>query len=51
MTSEPQKLIALAGLPGSGKCTLAEGLSRILSVPVFSVDPIEAAGTGAARGI
>ena len=41
MTS--QKLIVLSGLPGSGKSTLAEGLSRKLSVPVFSVDPIEAA--------
>lgn len=41
MTS--QKLIVLAGLPGSGKSTLAEGLSRISSVPVFSIDPIEAA--------
>jgi predicted kinase len=41
MTS--QKLIALCGLPSSGKSTLAEGLSRHLSIPVFSVDPIEAA--------
>jgi predicted kinase len=41
MTS--QTLIVLSGLPGSGKSTLAEGLSRDLSVPVFSVDPIEAA--------
>jgi predicted kinase len=38
-----QKLIVLSGLPGSGKSTLAEGLSRSLSMPVFSVDPIEAA--------
>jgi predicted kinase len=37
------KLIVLSGLPGSGKSTLAEGLSRKLSVPIFSVDPIEAA--------
>jgi len=37
------QLIVLSGLPGSGKSTLAEGLSRILSFPVFSVDPIEAA--------
>ena len=37
------KLIVMSGLPGSGKSTLAEGLSRILSFPVFSVDPIEAA--------
>src|SRR5580698_3218313 len=41
MTS--QKLIVLAGLPGSGKSTVAEGLSSTLSLPVFSVDPIEAA--------
>ena len=38
-----QKLIVLAGLPGSGKSTLAEGLSRHFSLPLFSVDPIEAA--------
>jgi predicted kinase len=41
MTS--QVLIVLSGLPGSGKSTLADGLSRALSMPVFSVDPIEAA--------
>jgi predicted kinase len=41
MTS--QKLIVLSGLPGSGKSTVAEGLSRTLSLPIFSVDPIEAA--------
>src|SRR6266581_6837000 len=40
MTS--QVLIVLSGLPGSGKSTLADGLSRVLSAPVFSVDPIEA---------
>jgi predicted kinase len=38
-----QKLIVLAGLPGSGKSTLAEGLSRHFSLPLFSIDPIEAA--------
>jgi predicted kinase len=38
-----QKLIVLSGLPGSGKSTLAEAISSSLSVPVFSVDPIEAA--------
>jgi predicted kinase len=38
-----QKLIIFTGLPGSGKSMLAEGLSRTLSTPVFSVDPIEAA--------
>jgi len=41
MTS--QKLVVLSGLPGSGKSTLAGGLSRILSMAIFSVDPIEAA--------
>jgi predicted kinase len=41
MTS--QKLVVMAGLPGSGKTTVAEGLSRHFSMPVFSVDPIEAA--------
>jgi predicted kinase len=43
MTAKAQKLIILAGLPGSGKSTVAEGLSRHLSMPIFSVDPIEAA--------
>ena len=37
------QLIVLSGLPGSGKSTLAEGLSRTLALPVFSIDPIEAA--------
>ncbi len=37
------KLIVLAGLPGSGKSTLAEGISRHFSLPLFSIDPIEAA--------
>jgi predicted kinase len=37
-----QKLIVLSGPPGSGKSTLAEGPSRTLSMPIFSVDPIEA---------
>lgn len=37
------QLIVLAGLPGSGKSTVAEGLSCTLSFPVFSVDPIESA--------
>ena len=41
MTS--QKLILVSGLPGSGKTTVADGLSRSLSIPVFSIDPIEAA--------
>ena len=38
-----QKLIVISGLPGSGKSTVAEALSRNLWIPVFSVDPIEAA--------
>ena len=38
-----QKLIVISGLPGSGKSTVADGLSRSLSIPVFSIDPIEAA--------
>jgi predicted kinase len=36
-------LIVLSGLPGSGKTILAEGLSRALSVPILSIDAIEAA--------
>jgi predicted kinase len=43
MNQGPQKLLVLAGLPGSGKTTVAESLSRHFSIPVFSVDPIEAA--------
>jgi len=37
------KLIVMAGLPGSGKSTVAEGLSRHFALPLISVDPIEAA--------
>lgn len=37
------KLIIIAGLPGSGKSTIAEGLAEKLAVPLFSVDPIESA--------
>jgi predicted kinase len=36
------KLIIMSGLPGSGKSTIADSLSATLSVPLFSVDPIEA---------
>lgn len=36
-------LIALSGLPGAGKSALAGELGRLLSVPVLSVDPVEAA--------
>lgn len=37
------KLIIVFGLPGSGKSTVAEGLAAKLSIPLFSVDPIESA--------
>jgi predicted kinase len=37
------KLIIVAGLPGSGKSTIAEGLAEKLATPLFSVDPIESA--------
>ena len=36
-------LISMAGLPGTGKSTLAVALSAALKFPVFSVDPIESA--------
>lgn len=36
-------LIAMAGLPGAGKSTVADGLGRALRAPVISVDPIESA--------
>jgi predicted kinase len=35
-------LFIVSGLPGSGKSTLAESLAEELSLPIFSVDPIEA---------
>ena len=38
-----QKIIIVSGLPGSGKSSVAEALSRELSLPIFSIDPIEAA--------
>lgn len=37
------KLIIVSGIPGTGKSTLSESLSKNLSIPVFSVDPIESA--------
>ncbi|MDE3722965.1 ATP-binding protein [Nocardiopsis sp. N85] len=45
-------LIAMAGLPGAGKSSVAESLGRELAAPVVSVDPIEAAmwRAGVARG-
>ncbi|MEM1087850.1 MAG: ATP-binding protein [Pseudomonadota bacterium] len=42
-STQPPKLIAMAGLPGSGKSTIAEALSYRLQIPIVSVDPIEAA--------
>lgn len=36
-------LILLSGLPGSGKSTVAESVAEKLRLPIFSVDPIEAA--------
>ena len=40
---EPKRLIVTAGLPGSGKSSVAYGLARALRAPVLSVDPLEAA--------
>ncbi len=36
-------LIAMAGLPGAGKSTIAEIVGNRLGIPVLSVDPIESA--------
>jgi predicted kinase len=36
-----KKLIIISGLPGLGKSTVAEGVAEKLSIPIFSVDPIE----------
>jgi predicted kinase len=36
-------LVVMSGLPGAGKSTLAEALARATGLPIFSVDPIEAA--------
>ncbi len=36
-------VIVVTGLPGVGKSLIAEGISRRLALPIFSVDPIEAA--------
>lgn len=40
-------LIAMAGLPGAGKSTVAEILSARLNIPTVSTDPIESAILGA----
>ena len=36
-------LVVMMGLPGTGKSAVAEGVAREIGVPVFSVDPLEAA--------
>ncbi len=36
-------LVAMAGLPGSGKSAVADELARLVGVPVVSVDPLESA--------
>ncbi len=36
-------LIVVSGLPGAGKSTVADAIGTSLRIPVFSVDPIEAA--------
>lgn len=36
-------LIAMAGLPGAGKSTIAQVIAGRLTIPVVSVDPIETA--------
>jgi predicted kinase len=38
-----KQLIITCGLPGAGKSTIAEGISRGLNLLVLSVDPIESA--------
>ena len=35
--------IVVSGLPGSGKSTVSEAIAQTLSLPIFSIDPIEAA--------
>jgi predicted kinase len=35
-------LVAMTGLAGTGKSTIADAVGRALPAPVFSVDPIEA---------
>lgn len=34
-------LVVMAGLPASGKSTLAAALAKVLPAPVLSVDPVE----------
>jgi predicted kinase len=39
----PAVLIAMAGLPGAGKTTVADAVTRRTGWPVLAVDPVEAA--------
>lgn len=41
MTVRPG-LIAMTGLPGTGKSAIADAVARSIRAPVFSVDPLEA---------
>jgi predicted kinase len=45
-TATPQ-VVVMAGLPGTGKSTIAEVVGNRLGVPIVSVDPIESAILGA----
>lgn len=38
-----RKVIVVCGLPGCGKSTVSEAVSKRLGIPIFSVDPIESA--------
>lgn len=46
------QLIILSGIPGTGKSAVAEIIAEALGLPVFSVDPVEAAllASGIERG-
>lgn len=37
-TTESPKVVLVAGIPGTGKSTLAESLARYLRTPIFSMD-------------
>ena len=43
MERPPQRLIVVAGLPGTGKSSIAEAIGESLGVPVFAKDWLEAA--------